>query len=435
MSWNSIRKRPKPPLRHPADTLPARRTGRGNNTDDVGSSRRSKGQARSHHQEIVGIRDQTLLEGSPTGISKHHVQVILRLLNNWFFVIKHVFLCNGVSVGSCLGEVRVDSPRECQLTRDLLEGRHGHDGNSRSILGSPSSRGSRQRKTNHSLGGDRLGDLFRSDNDGIGGGVVVFQNVCVQIAPVVGISLDTIDDSLLHRDRFFGVQSCCGFGAQHNGISTIINSSCNIGGFGSSGRWALNHRFQHLCGDDNRLSLLSAFINDRLLQDWNILRRAFYSKITSCHHDSVAQFDQFLQIVSVEARGFFDLGHNRWLGFPRRDLAVDNFPNFQNVFWLLDKRQSDPIDTNLQHVIQIAAILGCKWTDFENGIGSVDSLAVGNFSGNIDVAHQVIVSLFNDRELDLSVIDHERVTNFAGTYDFWVGQIDSGIVSEGRVEV
>mmetsp|Transcript_20074 Transcript_20074/g.49945 ORF Transcript_20074/g.49945 Transcript_20074/m.49945 type:complete len:221 (-) Transcript_20074:256-918(-) len=203
----------KSPLSHPADTLPTRRTGRGNDTDNIGSSRRSKGKAGSHHQKIVGIRDQTLLESSSASISKHHVQIILRLLNNGIFVIKHIFLRNGVSVGSCLGEVWVDSPRECQLAGDFLEGRHGHDGNSWSILGGTPSRGSCQRKAHHSLGGDRLGDLFRSDNDGIGGGVVVFQNVCVQITPVVGISLYTIDDSLLHRHRFLGIQSCRGFGA------------------------------------------------------------------------------------------------------------------------------------------------------------------------------------------------------------------------------
>jgi hypothetical protein len=74
-------------------------------------------------------------------------------------------------------------------------------------------------------------------------------------------------------------QSRCRFGTQHNGISTVVYGGCDVRRFGAGRRGTLDHGFQHLRGNDDRLALLPALVDDVLLEDRNVLWWAFDSQI------------------------------------------------------------------------------------------------------------------------------------------------------------
>jgi hypothetical protein len=234
------------------------------------------------------------------------------------------------------------------------------------------------------------------------------------------------DDSYLSSSRFR---------TQHDGIRSVVNSSCNIAGFGTGRGGGVNHRFQHLSGNHDRAALLSALINNLLLQNGDIFGRAFDTQISTSHHDTLTESNNFLKIVSIKTRWLLNLGHDTgskgscWKHF------VNEFINLNNIIWLLNKGKSDPIDTNTEHVFQITAILGSEWADCETGIGSVNTLAVANLSSDIDSAIEKAFALANDGQFDLAVVDHEGVADFTGFDNLGVRELNAGGISEGLVRI
>ena len=76
--------------------------------------------------------------------------------------------------------------------------------------------------------------------------------------------------------------------------------------------------------------------------------------------DTIAKLHDPFQVVIPEAGRFLNLCHNvRWVCIVRV-VAHDQPPNFYNILRALYKGQSNPIDSNTQHVIQIFSVLGCQ---------------------------------------------------------------------------
>ena len=56
---------------------------------------------------------------------------------------------------------------------------------------------------------------------------------------------------------------------------------------------------QHLCCHDDRLLVDYTFAYDITLNAWNVFYRNFYSKITTCYHDSITSIDDIINIVDT----------------------------------------------------------------------------------------------------------------------------------------
>jgi len=192
---------------------------------------------------------------------------------------------------------------------------------------------------------------------------------------------------------------------------------------------------KHLCSNNNRASLATALVNDILLKDWNVFRWALHTQISTSHHDTVAKFYNLFKIVTLETRWLFNFGHDAGREVTLRDFGCDNFFDLQNVFGALHKGKSNPVHTNLEHVIQIGSVLGCQATDLQDGIGGVDTLAVADFPTNNDLAVQVVFPSFDNLNLDFSIINHQLVANFGRRNNLWVWQLHATAIALGLVQI
>mmetsp|Transcript_88593 Transcript_88593/g.173290 ORF Transcript_88593/g.173290 Transcript_88593/m.173290 type:complete len:329 (+) Transcript_88593:742-1728(+) len=249
------------------------------------------------------------------------------------------------------------------------------------------------------------------------------------------IALNAVNDALLHGDSLFRVRSSSRFCAKHDAIRTIINCGCHITGFSTGGCWVLNHGFQHLCSNNHWPSLLAAFVDNGLLENRHIFGWAFDTQISTGNHDTVAKVDQSLQIVSVKAGRLFNFGHDTRFEVTLGDFGINDGSDLFNIFGTLHKGQSDPIDTNFQHVIKIASILGSKRTDFQNGIRSVDSLAITNLSWYLDDTIKVTFSLSSNSETNFAIVHQKSMSHFTGLDNFGVGKLDTSVVTHGRIQI
>ena len=185
-------------------------------------------------------------------------------------VIEHVILRDGIPVRSSLGQIRVDTPTESQLTCRLLEWTESQNWDGWSLLGCSQDGGSTKREADNGFSVDCLADLSGSHNHGIRGCVSGRRTILFQQVSVMTIAFDAVDDALLHANALFGILSSGTLGGKHNGIGAVINGSRHVTGFRTSGRGGVNHGFEHLCGHHHGSALSATFINDLFLQQWNI---------------------------------------------------------------------------------------------------------------------------------------------------------------------
>mmetsp|Transcript_73897 Transcript_73897/g.214069 ORF Transcript_73897/g.214069 Transcript_73897/m.214069 type:complete len:208 (+) Transcript_73897:102-725(+) len=185
-------------LVYAACPVPAAWTGGRDNSKKVGSSRGSKWESSSDNQQVIGVRDQALLQRSPAGISKNEVQIISRRFNHGTPVIHHFFIVHCVPITSSLRKIRVDSPAHNELSCRLLERTQGHDRHRWSLLRCTLNSRATKRKANNSFGIDGLGNLTRSHDQSISGCPVGIMSIGIKVTSVVRVAFDAVDNSLLH---------------------------------------------------------------------------------------------------------------------------------------------------------------------------------------------------------------------------------------------
>ena len=145
---------------------------------------------------------------------------------------------------------------------------------------------------------------------------------------MLGITYDESDYTYSSSSRF---------SAEHDGVRSIIYGRGHITGFGTSWSWIFDHTFQHLCCDNDRASVLSTLVYDGLLKNRNIFWWTLDSQVSTSHHDTVAKFDNALQVVTVKTRWFFNLCHDTRFEVSFRDLGINNATDFFNVLRALNK--------------------------------------------------------------------------------------------------
>src|SRR3990167_4895802 len=87
---------------------------------------------------------------------------------------------------------------------------------------------------------------------------------------------------------------------------TIENRICDVGDLSASGPRVESHRFKHLSGANDGLSLDVALGDHRLLCEEDLLRRNPNTETAARHHDAVGYLQDLLEIA--HALVVLDLG-------------------------------------------------------------------------------------------------------------------------------
>ena len=129
-----------------------------------------------------------------------------------------------------------------------------------------------------------------------------------ELSDIIYILFRSSCNNIHSMKRFYGIFSCCGFSAEHNSTCSVVYRICYIGSFSSCRTRILNHRVKHLCSGYYLLSRLIRLLDKLLLNYGNLLKRNFYTHISSCNHNSVGSPYNFIYILN--ALFVFYLGNN-----------------------------------------------------------------------------------------------------------------------------
>ena len=127
-----------------------------------------------------------------------------------------------------------------------------------------------------------------------------------------------------HSDSFLGVVALRSLARQHDTVSTIKNSICNVRNLCSGRSRIVGHRLQHLCGANYRLASHVALRDHHLLRDEDLRCWNFDTKIATSNHDTISLLEYGIEVVYT--------------------LLVLNLRNDLNLFACLTEDAADVLD-------------------------------------------------------------------------------------------
>ena len=234
------------------------------------------------------------------------------------------------------------------------------------------------------------------------------------------------DDLAHHLHSFQRILAGRGFRRQHDRIGTFGHRVGNVGDFGASRGRGEAHRLEHLRRDDDRFAEFAAGGDDVFLDLRHALGRDFYAQITASHHDRVAQFGDFTQLLN--RRRLLDFRH-------QERFVTDQCAGLENVLRALHKRQRDPIHAQLQTETQVTAILGGQRAEFEHRLWHVHAFAIRQFAA---IEHRGVdrVGVFGDHaQAQFAVVEQQIHARFQRFDNLRMGQVDPTLIARCRVQI
>ena len=98
-------------------------------------------------------------------------------------------------------------------------------------------------------------------------------------------------------DGFDRVGTAGGLAGEHHGIGVLEDGCGDITHLSTRGARVLDHRMQHLSGNDDGLLPEDAFLDEHTLYAWDALCRNLDAQVAAGHHDAVAVVQDFVDIV------------------------------------------------------------------------------------------------------------------------------------------
>ncbi len=203
-------------------------------------------------------------------------------------------------------------------------------------------------------------------------------------------------------------------GRQHHRVGAFEHGGGDVGDLGPGRRRRVDHRFQHLRGDHHRLAGIARRAGDLLLQAGDLLHRHLHAEIAARHHDGVGEIDDLLEMI--ERRRLLDLGHHR--GAAARELA-----RLGDVLGALHEGQRDPGDAERQGELDVGAVLLGHGAERQHGVGQADALAAAEHAARHHLGIDADVACLDDAQLELAVVEQQRVAGLHGLEDFGMRQV------------
>ena len=226
---------------------------------------------------------------------------------------------------------------------------------------------------------------------------------------VKAVSFGPADDAVHVGHHPHGVFAYGGLAAEHEAVAAVEHGVGHIGSLGARGAEVLDHALHHLRGDDHRLGLLDAFLDDLLLDDRHLAERDLHAQVAAGDHDAFGEVDDLVEVL--QRLRLFDLGDDPWL--VAAAVFFDEIVQVEHIFRFADKREGDPVDLLLQDETGIFQVFLRQTGQGDGCMRQVDTL-VGGEGAAVDHAgdHRIRTVGLGHLQLDLAVVDEHSIALF-----------------------
>ena len=268
--------------------------------------------------------------------------------------------------------------------------------------------------------------MARGVGDGVGAGRLRLGALRVDDVAIERVAFHFLGDAVHGRHRFHRIFAGRRFRRQHHRVGALVDGGGDVGDFRARRHRRIDHRFQHLRGDDHRLAGLAAGPRHLLLHGRHFLQRHFHAEIAARHHQRVGKLQDLGK--PLDRLRLFDLGHHR--GAAARDLL-----GFRDVLRPLDEGQRHPVDAGGERGFEIGAVLLVQRGKRNGGVGQADALAVGQPPADLDARGDALRLGGGNGEAHLAVVDQQRAAGRHRAEDFRMRQISARRVARRRIAI
>ncbi len=185
--------------------------------------------------------------------------------------------------------------------------------------------------------------------------------------PVVRIALGLLDDPAHDLHRLQREAPARRFGRQHHRVGAVVDGGGDVGRLGARRHRRVDHRLEHLRGDDHWLAGATACRDQALLHGRHLLGRHLHAEVAARHHHRVGRGDDGIE--RDDRRRLLHLGDDA-------RTITDQRAHLDDVLGPLHERQRNPVDAELQAELEIRAVLVGQRRQRQHEVRHVDALAI-----------------------------------------------------------
>lgn len=217
------------------------------------------------------------------------------------------------------------------------------------------------------------------------------------------VALDLAGDARHGLDRLDGIVAHGRLVAQHHGVDTLVDGAGHVAHLGARRTRRLDHRIEHLRGDDDGALRADALLDDAPLRVGDRLGGELHTQVAARHHDAVGGLDDLVDVVQpllvLDLRDDLD----------RAVVGIENLLHGGHVARRTDERVRDEVDVVADGPLDEAAVLLGHRGQFDRDPGHVNALARAHGAADQKFARELLVVLLHDADLELAVGDeHAR---------------------------
>ena len=214
--------------------------------------------------------------------------------------------------------------------------------------------------------------------------------------------------NLSHRfHRFHRILSHGTFTRQHDCRGTVEHRISYVGNFRSGRNRTGNHGLQHLCCGDADFAGLLASLDETLLNTWETFKIHFHPHVPTGNHDTVRQFEYFLEVLN--ALHVFDFADN--LNLPSA-VGIKEMTEITHILCFPDKGCRDIVYILFNAIQNIRLIHRTEILHIQANLRNINPLVVADSSPIVNGADDICICSFLYRHPNLTVIDENRITGF-----------------------
>ena len=260
-------------------------------------------------------------------------------------------------------------------------------------------------KATRNLGAEEVAHLGGGAGDGaaLGAGLVAFGERRQALGE--DVLLGGLDDAAIVLDRLDGVLADAGLAGEHHGVGAVDDGVGDVGGLGAGGAGVVDHRVEHLGGDDDRLGVALGQFDGALLDDRDLFEGHFDAEVAAGDHDAVEGGDDVVEVV--DRLRLLDLGDDG----EAAALLVHDPVDVVDVAAAADEGEGDDVDAGAQGPAEVLLVLLGEGGDGDGDAGEVEALVVGDHAALDDGGVDAGAVDGGDFEGDAAVVDEDA---FAG---------------------
>ena len=225
-----------------------------------------------------------------------------------------------------------------------------------------------------------------------------------------------------HVDAADGVLAGRGLAGEHDRVGHLEHRVGDVGHFGAGRHRGVDHRLEHVRGDDDGLAAGDGHGDGLALDEREGLVGDLDAEVAAGDHQGVGGLEDRTEVR--DGGLVLDLGDDVGVGGMLREQGAERM----HVGRFADERQRVEVDADLAADGDVGAVLVGEGGEVDFHAGEIDMAAAAERAGLLDLAAEAVLPLLEHAQLDEAVVDeHHAAHGHGGDHLRVVGRDDEDV--------